>query len=50
MLICKEWDAVGSTWRLLRHRQRVWYFLERNGRIIAESGDRWLLLSQGWYR
>lgn len=49
MIICKEYRAVGSSWRLLRHRLRAWYYLEQDGRLIAESGDRRALLRQGWY-
>jgi len=49
MLICKEYEAMGCQWRLLRDRRRAWYFLERDGIVIAESGDRRELLSQGWY-
>ena len=48
-LICKEWRAIGFSWRLLRRRWRAWYLLERDGQVIAESGDRRALLEQGWY-
>ena len=49
MLICKEYRAVGFNWRLLRNRRCAWYYLERDGKIVAEGGDRRALLSQGWY-
>lgn len=49
MLIIKEWRAVGFDWRLLCSRRGAWYFLERDGVTIAESGDRRALLSQGWF-
>ena len=49
MLICKEYEACGFKWRLLRHRFRGWYYLERDGVVIAESGDRKALLAQGWH-
>ncbi len=49
MLICKRWRAIGFDWRLLRDRYRVWYYLERDGKITAEGGDPRALLSQGWY-
>lgn len=49
MLICKAWCAVNHSWRLLRERQSAWYYLERDGLVIAESGDRRALLAQGWY-
>lgn len=49
MLIIKEYRAMGFSWRLLRHRARAWYVLERDGINIAESGDRAALLAQGWY-
>jgi hypothetical protein len=48
-LIMKEWQAVGFTWRLLRSRRCPWFYLERDGRVIAEGSDRKNLLSQGWY-
>jgi hypothetical protein len=50
MLICKEWQAVGSKWRLLRAQYSAWYYLERDGAVTAESGDRRVLLSQGWFK
>lgn len=49
MLVCKEYRAAGFLWRLLRDRGRAWYYLERDGRLIAESGDRRALLKLGWY-
>lgn len=49
MLIVKEYQAVGFSWRLLRHQYRAWYYLERDGAIIAEGGDRRALLTSGWY-
>ena len=49
MLICKEYEACGFSWRLLRERQSAWYYLERDGVVIAQSGDRRSLLLQGWY-
>jgi len=49
MLIVKEYEAVGCKWRLLRERSSAWYYLERDGQVIAEGGDRRALLTQGWY-
>lgn len=49
MLICKQWEALGFNWRLLRHRRSAWYYLEKDGQIIAENGDRSVLLSMGWW-
>jgi hypothetical protein len=49
MLICKEYTAAGFSWRLLRDRIRCWYYLERDGVVVAESDDRKALLRQGWY-
>jgi hypothetical protein len=49
LLIVKEYRAVGFAWRLLRERQSNWFYLERDGHVIAEGGDRKALLAQGWY-
>lgn len=49
MLIVKEYSAVGFQWRLLRERNHNWFYLERDGQIIAESGNRAELLALGWY-
>ena len=49
MLVIKEYAALGYNWRLLRHRMRAWYYLERDGLIVAEGSDRRALLAQGWY-
>ena len=49
MLIMKEYTAMGFKWRILRDRGPAWYYLERDGVIIAESGNYRELLALGWY-
>ena len=49
MIEIKAWSAMTYKWRLLRDRYRAWYWLERDGCLVAEGGDRAALLSQGWY-
>jgi hypothetical protein len=48
-IIMKEWLAIGFKWRVLRHRFRGWYYLERDGIVIEEGGDYRKLLTNGWY-
>lgn len=47
-MIIKEWRSMGSQWRLLRDQYRTWYYLEQDGKIVAE-GTREELLSKGWF-
>lgn len=49
-LIFKEWFAIGFNWRILRERNKMWYYLERDGKIIAEGMDTVELLEIGWYK
>ena len=37
MLIIREFKVLGFSWRVLRERNRAWYYLERDGQIIAEG-------------
>lgn len=48
-MIIKEWTACGFAWRLVREQYKIWYYLERDGVMVAEGQDRKALLQKGWY-
>jgi hypothetical protein len=48
-IIWKEWKAMTFSWRLLRSRRNSWFYLERDGKLIAEGKEPKELLSMGWY-
>lgn len=37
MLIIREFRILGFSWRVLRERNCAWYYLERDGEVIAEG-------------